>query len=263
RLHEIKQPKRRETLIENAGNARVSLKLVQLDDRVPLKIPLDHFAVHDPEPVSLIGFLKAMEFFALSKRAASHYSIGDADAIPPAADPAQPSLAAPGETAPLPPRAVPPVPAKKAVLPSEEAAPGGKPGVVADRAALFKPIDHAQYETVITLERLHHWMARAREQGHVCIDTQSSSPDAMRAKLCGISLAVAPGEACYIPCAHRAGEGLDLAGGRQIAQLSEADILERLKPLFEDAGVLKIGQNLKYDYLVFLQHDIRIAPCDD
>jgi DNA polymerase-1 len=263
RLSEIKQPKRRETLIENTENARVSLKLVQLNDKVPLKVTLDEFAVHDPEPVSLIGFLKAMEFFALGKRAASHYGIDDVDAIAPAADPVQPSLAAPGDAAPLPTRAVSAIPSKKAILPAEEAAPGGKPGAVADRAALFRPIDHAKYETVITLERLHHWISRAQDEGQVCIDTQSTSMDAMRASLCGIALAVTPGEACYIPCGHRAGEGLDLAGGKQIAQLSEADILERLKPLLEDTGVLKIGQNLKYDYLAFLQRGIRIAPYDD
>jgi DNA polymerase-1 len=263
RLNEIKQPKRRETLMENADNARISLKLVQLDDRVPLKSPLEEFAVHDPEPAALVGFLKAMEFFALCKRAASHFGIDDVDAIPPAADPAQPSLVAPGEAAPLPARAVSAIPPKKALLPSEEALPGGKPGAVADRAALFKPVDHAKYETVITLERLHHWMTRAREEGRMSIATQSTAMDAMRAKLCGISLAVTPGEACYIPCGHRAGEGLDLAGGNAIAQLSEADILERLKPLLEDFGVLKIGQNLKYDYLVFLQRGIRIAPYDD
>ena len=86
RLNEIKQPKRRETLTDNAGNARISLKLAQLDHRVPLKTSLDEFAVHDPEPVTLIGFLKAMEFFALGKRAASHYGIDDVDAIPPAAE---------------------------------------------------------------------------------------------------------------------------------------------------------------------------------
>ena len=262
RLNEIKQPKRRETLIENTENARISLKLVQLDDRVPLKTALDEFGVHDPEPVSLIGFLKAMEFFALGKRAASHYGIDDFDAISPAADPAQPALAAPGES-PLPPRAVSAIAPEKAVLPAEQAAPGGHPGAVADRAALFKTVDPSKYETVITLERLHHWIARAREEGRISIQTQSTSMDAMRAQLCGMALAVTPGEACYIPCGHRAGEGLDLAGGKQIAQLSEADILERLKPLLEDPGVLKIGQNLKYDSLVFLQRGIRVAPCDD
>jgi len=263
RLNEIKQPKRRETLIENAENARISLKLVQLDDRVPLKVPLAEFAVHDPEPVALIGFLKAMEFFALSKRAASHFGIEDVDAIPPAADPAQASIAPPGETAQLPPRAISAIPPKKAVLPSDQALPGGKPGAVWDRSALFKTVDPSKYETVITLERFHHWLGRAREEGQVCVQTQSTAMDAMRARLCGIALAVTPGEACYIPCGHKAGEGLDLAGGKQIAQLSEADILERLKPLLEDSGVLKIGSNLKYDYLVLLQRGIRIAPYDD
>ncbi|HEY6577789.1 MAG TPA: 5'-3' exonuclease H3TH domain-containing protein, partial [Rhizomicrobium sp.] len=71
RAGEIKQPKRRETLIENAENARISLKLVRLDDRVPLKSTLDDFAVRDPEPAALIGFLKAMEFSTLCRRAAS------------------------------------------------------------------------------------------------------------------------------------------------------------------------------------------------
>ena len=263
RLNEIRQPKRRETLMENAENARISLKLVQLDDRVPLKVPLADFAVHDPEPAALIGFLKAMEFFALGKRAASHFGIDDIDAVPSAADPAQHALAAPGEGAPLPSRAVSAIPPNKAVLPAEEALPGGKPGAVADRSALFKPVDPSKYETVVTLERLHHWIDRAREEGQVCVQTQATATDAMRAILCGVALAVSPNEACYIPCGHKAGEGLDLAGGKEIAQLSEADILERLKPLLEDPGVLKIGQNLKFDYLVLLQRGIRIAPSDD
>jgi DNA polymerase-1 len=262
RLNEIKQPKRRETLIENTENARISLKLVQLNDRVPLKTPLAEFAVHDPEPAALVGFLKAMEFFALGKRAAAHFGIEDVDAIPPSADPAQAAIAAPGAS-PIPAQAVSAIGPKKAVVPSDEALPGGKPGAVADKTTLFKPIDGSTYETVITLERLHHWLGRAREEGRVCVQTQSTSMDAMRARLCGIALAVAPGEACYIPCGHKAGEGLDLAGGKGIAQLSEADILERLKPLLEEPGVLKIGQNLKYDYLVFLQRGIRLSPCDD
>lgn len=262
RLNEIKQPKRRETLIENSENARISLKLVQLDDRVPLKVPLADFAVHDPEPAALIGFLKAMEFFALGKRAASHYGIDDIDAVPASADPVQAAIAAPGQS-PLPPRVVSAIPPNKAVLPSEQASPGGKPGAIANRSALFKAVDPSKYETVVTLERLHHWIGRAREEGQVCVQTQSTGPDAMRALLCGIALAVAPDEACYIPCGHKTGEGLDLAVGKQIAQLSEADILERLKPLLEEPGVLKIGQNLKYDYLILLQRGIRLAPCDD
>ena len=81
-----------------------------------------------------------------------------------------------------------------------------------------------------------------------------------------MSLAVAPGEACYIPCGHRKSDGLSLDlsdaqdGGSAILQMSEADVLARLKPLLEDDCVLKVGQNLKYDALVFLQRGIRLDP---
>ena len=90
--------------------------------------------------------------------------------------------------------------------------PDGQPGAVMDRGALLKPIDHDGYECVTTMERLEAWIARAREVGRVCVDTETTSLDAMQAGLCGVSLAVAPGEACYIPCGHRAGEGLDFGG---------------------------------------------------
>ena len=84
-----------------------------------------------------------------------------------------------------------------------------------------------------------------------------------------MSLAVAPGEACYIPCGHRKGDGLSLDlsqaqdGGDTIVQMAEADVLARLKPLLEDDSVLKVGQNLKYDALMFLQRGIRLDPIDD
>src|ERR1700761_8453074 len=91
----------------------------------------------------------------------------------------------------------------------------------------------------------------------------------MTASLCGVSLAVAPNEACYIPCGHRRGDGLTLDlsqaqdGADAIAQMTEADVLARLKPLLEDDCVLKIGQNLKYDAVIFLQRGIRLEPIDD
>jgi DNA polymerase-1 len=260
RAGEIKQPKRRETLVENAENARISLRLVKLDDRVPIKALPDEFAVRDPEPAELIGFLKAMEFTTLCRRAASHFGVEHVDAVLSAPDPAQPALAASGEAAPLPSSATAPLPAQK---PGAEPLAGGKPGAIVDRSALFAPINHDKYETVLTLERLHHWIARAREAGIVAVDTETTSLDPMRARLCGVSLAVAPGEACYIPCSHSTGGGLDLRGEASVSQLGESDILNRLKPLLEDPGTLKIAQNLKYDYLVFLQRSIRIAPFDD
>ncbi len=249
RAGEIKQPKRRETLIENAENARISKILVTLDDHAPLPEGPEHFAVHEPEPKSLISFLKALEFNTITKRVAAHFGIEDIDAIEAAVEPA-PS----GERAkPAAPR---PAPATMA--------PGARTvGAVADRGAILKPIDHSAYETVTTLEQLDAWIALARDIGRVCVDTETTSLDAMQARLCGVSLAVMPGQACYIPVGHSKGEGLAFGGNGDLDQMTEADVLARLKPLLEDDSVLKIAQNLKYDFLIFLQRGIRIAPFDD
>ena len=261
RAQEIKQPKRRESLIEHAGNARISRVLVTLDDKAPIREQLHEFGVRDPEPATLIAFLKAMEFNALLKRAAAKLGVEDPDAIPPAPDPAGKVLPAPGGAAPLPAAAKQPLPAGKAPLKTVNGA--GAPCAIANRDAILKPIDHALYETVTTLDRLEHWLVRAREMGRVAIDTETTSLDPMQAGLCGVSLAVAPNEACYIPCGHRPGSGLDLSQTGRIEQLDESVLLERLKPLLEDESVLKIAQNLKYDYLIFLQRGIRVAPFDD
>ncbi|HEV2562164.1 MAG TPA: DNA polymerase I [Rhizomicrobium sp.] len=256
RAGEIKQPKRRETLIENAELARISKKLVTLDDRVTLPVSPDTFGTREPDPIVLIAFLKSMEFNSLTRRAASHYGIDDPDSIAAGPDPVQAKLPAPGEASELP---------KQAPLPSEKSLqPQTGPGAVMDRGALMKTIDHEAYETVTTLARLGHWIARAAETGRVCVDTETTSLDPMQATLCGVSLAVAPGEACYIPCGHRKADGLDLAGkAGAIIQLAEKDILARLKPMLEDSGILKIAQNLKYDFLIFAQRGIRITPYDD
>ncbi|HEU0096080.1 MAG TPA: 5'-3' exonuclease H3TH domain-containing protein, partial [Rhizomicrobium sp.] len=242
KVGEIRQPKRRETLIENAENARVSLKLVTLDINVPLKEKPDEFAVHEPEPKDLIAFLKAMEFGTITRRVAAHFSIEDLDGIGVAA-------------------------ASANVMPENPSLPRAE--TPAQDAALKKPIDHGAYVTVTSAKDLDGWIARARAAGTVCVDTETTSLDAMVAGLCGVSLAVAPGEACYIPCGHRRGDGLSLDlsqepdGKDEIVQMTEADVLARLKPLLEDDDVLKIGQNLKYDALIFLQRGIRLNPIDD
>ncbi len=242
RVNEIKQPKRRETLIENADNARISLKLVTLDANVPFKEKPDEFAVHEPEPKELIAFLKAMEFGTITRRVAAHFEIEDVEAIA-----AAPTVAN--------------------VLPREPRLPEPAAETPATDAALRAPINHDAYVMVAAAKELDRWIARAQEKGLVCVDTETTSLDPMTAGLCGVSLAVAPGEACYIPCGHRKGDGLslDLAqdGGEIIAQMKESDVLARLKPLLEDDSVLKVGQNLKYDALMFLQRGIRLHPIDD
>jgi DNA polymerase-1 len=101
---------------------------------------------------------------------------------------------------------------------------------------------------VTTLARLDHWIARARELGRVCVDTETTSLDPMQAGLCGVSLAVAPGEACYIPCGHRlATASISEDAERRSFSLPKPMCAGALKPLLEDDGVLKIAQNLKYD----------------
>ena len=101
----------------------------------------------------------------------------------------------------------------------------------------------------------------------MAVDTETTSLDALSADLVGVSLALAPAKACYIPLGHRAAKGdggLDLEGPAEAPeQIPLPAALAALKPLLEDPGVLKIGQNLKYDQLVLSRHGIAIAPLDD
>jgi DNA polymerase I len=244
RSGEIKQPKRRESLQANAELARISKKLVSLEDRAKVPETPDTFAVRPPDPKELIGFLKAMEFNSLTKRAASHFGVEDVEGI----------AAAPAAARPA---------AETSAAPTPEGKIENTVGAVADKSAALKTIDLAAYETVTTLERLDHWLARAKDLGAVCVDTETTSLDALQAGLVGVSLALSPNEACYIPCGHVAGEGLSFDGEKTLVQLPEKELIARLKPLLEDDAVLKIGQNVKYDYLVFRQRGIRMAPFDD
>jgi DNA polymerase-1 len=123
------------------------------------------------------------------------------------------------------------------------------------------PFVHADYETVTTLDRLDWWIAEATRLGTVAVDTETDSLDQVRARLVGISLATAPGRACYIPLAHQSGEGL-LA--EKVDQLDIPGVIARLNPLFADPAVLKIGQNIKYDLIVLRQHGVLVlSPFDD
>lgn len=247
RAGEIKQPKRRETLLNNAENARISHQLVRLDDHVSVSEQPDSFVVREPTPADLIGFLTAMEFASLRKRAVSHYGVSDADAVV-----AQVGLTAESN------KQIEAVDAQPAQM---------EVGVVVDRDAILRPVDHSKYETVSDPERLDWWISQARAKGYVCVDTETTSLDAMQAGLCGVSLAIAPNVACYVPCGHVAPGSLDLMGSLDRAatpdQMRETVLLGQLKELLEDDSVLKIGQNFKYDYTIFLQRGIRVRPVDD
>ncbi len=124
----------------------------------------------------------------------------------------------------------------------------------------------ADYSLVQDLETLKAWIAEAEEKGILAVDTETTSLDALRAELVGVSLATAPGRACYLPLAHKSkGEGsLDLDGkGDDPVQIAMRDALDVLKPLLEDPGVLKIGQNIKYDRVILSRYGVEVAPVDD
>ncbi|MGE0678684.1 DNA polymerase I [Pseudolabrys sp.] len=272
RASEIKQDKRRQTLIDNAELARLSKRLVTLDQHVPLEVPVDDLAVHEPDYKHLIAFLKAMEFNTITRRVAEEAEI-DASQIEPDTRliAGTPKLGSAPAEAPARDDG-----AKAAGKPAVKSGKSGNgaasPAALATaRAETVRAIafDRGKYETVSTPERLAHWIARAREEGVVAVDTETTSLDPMQAELCGFSLAVTPNEACYVPVGHR--EGGAAAGGDLFApqaklcegQIPEAEALKALKGLLEDPGVLKIAQNLKYDWLIFAQRGIDTAPSDD
>ncbi|MET3724975.1 DNA polymerase I [Sphingomonas trueperi] len=128
------------------------------------------------------------------------------------------------------------------------------PGVEED-----PPCNHDGYETVTDLDALDRWVAAARHQGWVAIDTETTGLDATQADLVGVSMALAPNNACYIPLGHG---GTDMFAEKP-DQIDRAEALARLKPLLEDPAVLKIGHNLKYDMIVLGRAGIRVAPYDD
>jgi DNA polymerase-1 len=263
RAGEIKQDKRRQSLIDNAEIARISKRLVTLDQNVPLDVPVDQLAVHEPDYKHLIAFLKAMEFNTITRRVAEKADIDasqvEADAKLVSGAPAAPA----GKTGDL----FAPAPQAKPAAKSEADGALTPISLAAARAeaARKQKIDRSKYECVRTLDRLKAWIARAYDLGVVAVDTETTSLDAMQAGLCGFSLALSPNEACYVPLAHKkdgGGDGLFDAGLAD-DQIKEEDALKVLKPLLEDKSILKVAQNMKYDWLVFAQRGIEIQDYDD
>src|SRR5262245_41043729 len=271
RAAEIKQEKRRQSLIDNAEKARISKTLVTLDQNVKLEVPLADLAVHEPDYTQLIAFLKAMEFSSLTRRVAE-FSGTDAGAIDPssvkapksdriatpaAATPAAPGLPLTGGGMTVKPRPGAPAPAAE-VTPQMLAA-------ARTEAARNARVDRKAYEIVLGADRLKDWAARAQTAGTVAINLQTIGEDPMQAELCGIALALAPNEACYVPLAHRkAGDGDGLFGGGLAPdQISEKDALAALKSMLEDPGVLKVGQNVKFELQVFAVRGIEMRAFED
>ncbi|APX22131.1 MAG: DNA polymerase I [Rhodobacteraceae bacterium] len=223
---QIKQPKRRQTLIDKREQIELSKRLVQLDEETPLDFTLDDLEVREPDPETLLEFLTKMEFRSLTKRISDSLGV-EAPVLP--------------DTTP------------EGANPPEDDAPE------------MPAIDPESYVWVKTAEDLAPWIAAAHERGWVAVDTETTGLDEMACDLVGISLCIEPGEACYIPLAHRGDSDGGLFGDGDLAegQMPMQAALDALKPLFEDPAVMKIGQNMKYDAKVFSRYGIDISPIDD
>ncbi|ASJ89719.1 DNA polymerase I [Porphyrobacter sp. CACIAM 03H1] len=226
----MKAGKLKERLIEGRGDAELSKILVTLKEDCDLPQPLEEMKLGPVPPAPLAAFLTEHGFTSLLRRL-------DAGAGSPS-----PSV-----------QLNPPKPTT--------AGANGAGAGEANRQPLpdFAAIDHAAYETVQTMERLEAWIARARAAQMVAVDTETTSLDPMRAGLCGISLALGPNDACYIPLGHG---GSDMFAERP-EQIEEAAALAALKPLLEDQAVLKVFQNGKYDLNILARRGIAVAPIDD
>ncbi|MBJ7441168.1 MAG: DNA polymerase I [Sphingopyxis sp.] len=222
----MKTSKLRDNLIEHADMARLSRVLVELKRDCPLPDALDDLKLGAIPPEPLKIFLDEHGFRSLSAK----LDLGATPGGPPTFPRAAAAPAASTNTAPSTP-ALPPMPA----------------------------IDRSAYECVTTLDALDRWIADARAAHVVAVDTETASLDSVTGRLVGVSLATAPGKACYIPLGHG---GTDMFAEKP-DQIAMDAALDRLRDLFADDAVLKVGHNLKYDIGVLAQHGITIAPYDD
>ena len=293
RAAEIKQPKRRENLIANADLARVSKRLVTLEQNVPLDVPLEDLGVDEPNPSRLIAFLKAMEFSTLTRRVAEATGVEISSVTPDAemmsgkrgAAAKQESEAADGasKTATTEGKEYRPAEgrARKGMDYVAPTAHEGGPGASIEGAtpqdlaaarraeASSAAIDRSAYETISDVGRLAQWIEAARDHGLVAFDTETSGVDPMTADLVGVALAIEPGLAAYVPLGHASAAGDLLSepgqglGGLVEGQIPAAEALTLLKELLEDASVLKVGQGIKFDLTVMSRLGISVAPYDD
>jgi DNA polymerase-1 len=260
RAGEIKQPKRREALQQNAELARISKKLVTLDQNAPAPADPETFVKRKPDPNVLLPWLELQGFKSLVTRFTGE--LGEATSpVAPAAPAAPPTLSAPASAAALP----APAPA---------------------RPKSNQPFTPADYELIQDEKVLDEWIVEATRAGTVAFDCETDALDANNAKLVGVSLALLEGpwgnvnssrrRAAYLPLGHRepkaAAQGsLDLAGvGSQDSegkllpgQIPLDKAIAKLKPLLEDPAVLKVGQNIKYDMCVLRGFGVEIGPVDD
>jgi DNA polymerase-1 len=245
RANEIKQQKRRETLINFADQIRISRELVTLKDDVAVEEKWEDFGLREPNAEMLLQFIDAMEFRTLGRRVREHFAKEKGIQIV-----AQYAAAA--------------APAQSGTTAST--------GLV--RETVETEFKRDAYVTVRDLPALEAYIARARASGSVGIDTEADGINASNATIVGVSLSLGANDAIYVPLAHRSADSRagELFAAEQPAaeaapdagpQIPIASALIALKALLEDKSVLKIGLNVKWDIALFAQHGIALAPYDD
>jgi len=204
--HEIKQNKRRETLIKNKDMAIISKKLVTLKKDTPVERAIEEFKLKEIDKDKLYKFLREMEFNRLLSSVISKYG--------------EPAL---GENK------IESTPKKKLEI-----------------------ISKKNYYLITNEKEIDSWINEAEEAGELAIDTETSSLDAHQTELVGISLSTKVGKACYIPIGHKSKECL-----------KKEIVIKKLKPLLEDRSVKKIGQNIKFDFIVLYKQGVKMSSMED
>ena len=204
--HEIKQNKRRETLIENKDKALISKELVTLKHDAPVDRDLSEFKLKEIDKDKLYEFLREMEFNRLLSSVISAYG--------------EPKLTTIDE--------------KK------------------DKTENLKPVNNKNYKLILNVNEISDWINEAEEIGEIAVDTETDSIDPHQANLVGISLSTKIGRACYIPVGHKSKESLN-----------KKEVLKKIKPLLEDPSIKKIGQNIKFDFIVFHKHGVNLNSMED
>ena len=204
--HEIKQNKRRETLIENKDKAIVSKKLVTLKQDAPVNRELVEFKLKEINKDKLYKFLREMEFNRLLSSTISAYG--------------EPNLNYKKNDS--------------------------------KQKKNQEVIKNNEYYLITDPKEIDKWIKEAEEAGEVAVDTETSSLDPHQADLIGVSLSSKIGKACYIPIGHNSQKCI-----------SKDIVLKKIKPLLEDPSIKKIGQNIKFDFIVLFKHGINISSMED
>ena len=202
---EIKQNKRRETILENKEKALISKKLVTLKKDVPVKERLENFILKEVDKDKLFNFLREMEFNRLLSSAISTY----------------------GE-------------------------PKFKKDETSSSFEKSDKINTKNYKLIDQIDELDEWIHEAEENGEFAIDTETTSLDPHQAELVGISISTKIDKACYIPISHTSGKCID-----------KKKVINKLRPILEDQSIKKIGQNIKFDYIIFYHNGVNLNSLED